>query len=424
MNTIDTVVIGAGHAGLAVSRLLTTAGRDHVVLDRGRVAERWRTERWDSLHLLSPNWMARLPGWSYAGSDPDGFMSTQTLIQYLERYAESFGAPVVSDTTVHELSHAIGGGYRITTSRGTWCARHVVIATGPHGVPRVPDSLASAEVVTSNRYRNPAQLTGGGVLVVGASSSGVQIADELSRAGREVFLAVGRHTRLPREYRGMDIFWWLQNTGRFARTIHGFPDPAAARREPSMQLVGGPTGHRHSHPRNLDLSTLQARGVRLLGRFERMQGARAHFRPDLADNVAAADRNLNRLLDAVDDHIASTGLDAEVWPATRPGLLDVPAPTQSLDLSRERIGTVLVATGYRPDYPWLRLPILAPDGSIRQERGVTAAPGVYVVGQRFQHRRDSGFIDGARHDARTVVRHLLTGSLVEEPSGASEEPAA
>lgn len=422
MNTIDTVVIGAGHAGLAVSRLLTEAGRDHVVIDRGRVAERWRTERWDSLHLLTPNWMTRLPGWYNGGSEPEGFMSVARFVRHLERYAESFGAPVVGGTTVQDLRQANSGGYRLVTDRGTWRARHVVIATGPHGVPQVPAGLGTDEVLTSNGYRNPAELTPGGVLVVGASSSGVQIADELNRAGRHVVLAVGRHTRMPRRYRGMDIFWWLESIGRLSRTIDHVPDPAAARREPSMQLVGRREDERQ--PRDLDLATLQARGVRLLGRFEGMEGPRARFRPDLADTAAAADERMHRVLDAVDEHVACTGLTAEVWPAVRPRRLVIPAAVGFLDLSREGIGTVLVATGYRPDYPWLRLPITGPDGFIRQQRGVTAAPGVYVVGQRFQHRRDSGFIDGARHDAAAVVRHLLTGTTDSASDGLNEEPAA
>jgi putative flavoprotein involved in K+ transport len=422
MKTIDTVVIGAGHAGLAVSRLLTEAGRDHVVLDRGRVAERWRTERWDSLHLLSPNWMTRLPGWYHGGSDQDGFMSAARFVAYLERYAESFGAPVLGGTSVLELSQAGSGPYRLVTDRGTWRARRVVIATGPHGTPRVPAGLGAANVITSNRYRNPARLPAGGVLVVGASSSGVQIADELNRAGRDVTLATGRHTRMPRHYRGMDIFWWLQSTGRLARTIHEVSDPAAARREPSMQLVGRPGEQSRQH--DLDLVSLQAQGVRLVGRFVGMDGARARFQPDLAEHVAAADVKMHRTLDVVDEYVASTGLSAEVMPAVRPRPLELPAPTRFLDLSHERISTVLVATGYRPDYPWLRLPITSPDGSIRQDRGVTAAPGVYVVGQPFQHRRDSAFIDGARHDAGAVVRHLLTGSTGVEPGGLSEEPAA
>ena len=421
MHTIDTVVIGAGHAGLSVSRLLTGARRDHVVLDRGRVAERWRTERWDSLHLLTPNWMTRLPGWYYVGSDPDGHLSAAGLVAHLERYAASFDAPVVGDTTVHELDEGPGG-YRVVTDRGTWRARQVVVATGPHGLPRVPAGLDGVEVLTSNRYRNPARLAPGGVLVVGASASGVQIADELNRAGRDVVLAVGRHTRMPRRYRGMDIFWWLESTGRLARTIDDVPDAAAARREPSLQLVGRPG--EDGHAPDLDLAALQARGVRLAGRLEEMTGSRARFRPDLADQAAAADARMHRFLDAVDDHVGRVGLTTEVLEPVRPQRLVVPAPLRSLNLAREGIGTVLVATGYRPDYPWLRLPITGPDGFIRQERGVTAAPGVYVVGQRFQHRRDSGFIDGARHDALRVVQHLRTGSMSVEAGGRSEEPAA
>jgi putative flavoprotein involved in K+ transport len=426
MNSIDTIVIGAGHAGLAVSRLLTEAGREHVVLDRGRVAERWRTQRWDSLHLLSPNWANRLPGPDrgdyQSDGDPNGFMSAGQFVAHLERYAESFGAPVVGGTTVWELSPATSGQYRLVTDHGTWRARNVVIATGPHGTPRMPAGLGTAQVLMSNNYRNPALLPAGGVLVVGASASGMQIADELSRSGRDVTLAVGRHTRMPRQYRGMDAFWWLETTGRLARTIHEVCDPVAARREPSVQLVGRPGGQ--SHQRDLDLVTLQAGGVRLVGRFDGMQGTKARFRADLAEHVAAADVKLHRLLDSVDEHIARSGLTTEVLPAHRPRRLDVPSPIRLLDLAHERIGTVVVATGYRPDYPWLRLPIIAPDGSIRQDRGVTDAPGVYVVGQRFQHRRDSAFIGGARHDARAVVRHLLTGSTDVTPHELSEEPAA
>ncbi|WUJ75411.1 NAD(P)-binding domain-containing protein [Kribbella soli] len=389
MTTIDTVVIGAGHAGLAVSRLLTEAGRDHVIVDRGRIGESWRTARWDSLRLLSPNWMMRLPQWEYGGPDVDGFLPARRFVRHLELYAESFGAPVVSGATVLELSAAGCGAYRLVTDRGTWRARQVIIATGP-GVPRVPAGLR--EVVTAAAYRNPAQLAPGGVLVIGASASGVQIADELNRAGRGVYLSVGRHTRVPRSYRGKDVFWWLERTGRLARTIDEVRDPASARREPSMQLAG--------RAGELDLVTLQAEAVRLLGRFDGMDGSRARFRPDLAETAASADARMSRLLDALDEYVGDAARG-------RPAALVAPAPRPVVDLHRAGISTVLVATGYRPDYPWLRLPITGPDGQIRQVRGITAAPGVYVVGQRFQHRRDSAFIDGARHDAAYVVQHLL-----------------
>jgi putative flavoprotein involved in K+ transport len=430
MTIIDTVVIGAGHAGLAVSRLLTGAGREHVVLDRGRVGERWRTERWDSLHLLTPNWMTRLPGWSYGGPEPEGYMSARRLVRHLERYAASFAAPVIGDTTVEDLSAGNGRldgldrRWVVGTDHGNWRARHVIIATGPYSAPHVPSGLGrtvAADVLASSRYRTPARLAPGGVLVIGASSSGVQIADELARAGRRVVLAVGRHTRMPRRYRGLDIFWWLHSTGRLARTIDDLPDPSAARREPSLQLIG--RGEPEKYAPDLDLASLQACGVRLIGRLDRIAGSTAHFRSDLADTLAAADLKMRRFLDRVDEYVEHADLADKVWPGVRPRPVEVSAAPNRLDLRREGIGSVLLATGYRPNYPWLQLPITAPDGTIRQYRGVTPAPGVYIVGQRFQHRRDSGLIDGARHDARAVVHHLLAGSG-EAALVPSEESAA
>ena len=426
---IDTVIVGAGHAGLAVSRMLAEAQRDHVVLDRGQVAERWRSERWDSLHLLTPAWMTRLPGWHYAGTDPDGYLSSGELVKYLERYAASFDAPVIPNTTVVEVATSPGPGcarFRVVTDSGTWHARHVVVATGPHGRPHLPSGLPGTSnrvvVLTASSYRNPATLPPGGVLVVGASASGVQIADELSRAGREVAIAVGRHTRMPRRYRGMDSFWWLEATGRLARTIDEMPDIAAARRENSLQLIGRP--ELDLRDRNLDLGILQARGVRLLGRLEGVAGAVATFREDLVHAVSDADRRMHHLLDAVDSYADRAGLSREVMPAVRPREFDIPHPVTRLNLARERIGTVISATGYRPDHPWLRVPVVAPDGSIRQHRGITPTPGLYVVGQYFQHRRDSSFIDGARHDARSVVDHLLGGRALRRPTVATRAPAA
>ena len=413
MPTTDTVVIGAGHAGLAVSQRLTEAGRDHVVLDSGQVAERWRSERWDSLHLLTPNWMTRLPGWDYAGYDLEGYMPVADLVTHLEQYAESFSAPVRTGTTVLSVTPAVSTaahGYRVVTDQGTWTSRNVVVATGPWGKPRIPDGVdttsSDLHLTTASRYRNPGALPDGGVLVVGASSSGVQIADELARAGREVVLAVGRHTRMPRRYRGMDIFWWLQRTGRLSRTIDEVRDPVAARNEPSLQLVG------HNHPNryteDLDLATLAGREVRVTGRLHELHGGVASFAENLPASIAESDRRMHQFLDAVDDHVEQSGLGREVWAPARPRPF-VPhhVPTR-LDLRAEGISTVLLATGYRPHHPWLRVPVSAPDGSIRQHRGVTAAPGLYVVGQRFQHRRDSGFIHGARFDAESVVTHLCS----------------
>jgi putative flavoprotein involved in K+ transport len=422
--TVDTVVVGAGHAGLAVSRLLTDAGRDHVVLDRGHVAERWRTERWDSLRLLTPAWMTRLPGWYPGGRDPERFLSAAELTTYLERYAASFDAPIHAETNVRRVALARGGGYEVRTDAGTWRTRHVVVATGPHGPNRIPVPLADlrgAELVPSSRYRNPDQLAAGGVLVVGASSSGVQIADELARAGREVTLAVGRHTRVPRRYRGLDLFWWLETTGRLGRTIDDVTDPKRARHEPSLQLVG--RADQSNAAADLDLLTLSQRGVRLVGRLQELDGDSVVLDNGLRARADEADRVLCRLLDSFDEYAARTGLARELLAPTRPRPVDPEPGAGRLNLRAERIGTVVLAAGHRPDHSWLALPVTGPDGAIRQYRGVTAAPGIYVVGQRFQHRRDSSFIDGARYDARDVVTHLATGALPAAVE-ASEEPAA
>jgi len=425
LHNIDTVVIGAGHAGLAVSRLLTLHRREHVVLDRGRVGERWRTERWDSLRLLTPAWMTRLPGW-YVADDPDSFLPASRFVRHLERYASSFDAPVVTGTTVERLTTGPDGTYDVHTDQGTWRARSVVVATGPHGTPCVPPAVDRADLplVTSNRYRSPDRLAEGGVLVVGASASGVQIADELARSGRDVVLAVGRHTRMPRRYRGMDIFWWLEATGRLARTIDEMPDAAAARREPSMQLIGRTAGD--AVESEVDLAALQRRGVRLTGRLESLDGGTARFGGELAALTADADRRMSAVLDSIDRYVDRAGLAREVLAPVRPAdVLTSPAPSR-IDLHAEGIRTVVLATGFRPDHSWIDLGITASDGSIRQRRGVTDAPGVYVVGQRFQHRRDSGLIDGARHDAHRIGAHLSTegsaarsgrlGTVAEETS--------
>jgi putative flavoprotein involved in K+ transport len=414
MPTTDTVVIGAGHAGLAMSHALAEAGRDHVVLDRGQVAERWRTERWDSLHLLTPNWMTRLPGWRYDGADSEGYMAVSEFVGHLERYAASFAAPVRTGTTVLSVT-AANPGYVVTTDQETWRTRNVVVATGPWGQPYVPETVDVAgtdlHLTTASRYRNPDALPDGGVLVVGASSSGVQIADELSRAGREVVLAAGRHTRMPRRYRGMDIFWWLERTGRLSRTIDDVRDPGAARTEPSMQLVGHNDPARYTD--DLDLDSLAERGVRLTGRLRGISGGVASFQDNLLASVADSDRRMHRLLDAVDAHVDETGLRAEVWDPIRPRPIRPTGTPAALDLRAEGIGTIVMATGYRPHHPWLQVPVTDTDGTIRQYRGVTPAPGLYVVGQRFQHRRDSGFIDGARHDVQSVGSHICTNSRLD-----------
>ncbi len=409
---VETVVIGAGQSGLAVSRLLTAHGRDHVVLDRGRPGERWRSERWHSLRLLTPNWLTRLPGWSYAGDEPDGFMAAGEVAQYLEDFAADFRAPVVGGTTVHRVARECGG-FRVETSRDAWRARNVVVATGPHAVPRTELPGSELPVIPVTQYREAGSIPDGGVLVVGASASGVQIASELADAGRDVTLAVGRHTRMPRAYRGMDIFWWLHATGSLARIVSR--DGERARLEPSLQIVGAAPG---SHP-GVDLRALSARGVRLTGRLVELSGTKAHFDGSLPWTAAKSDAAMHRFLDRVDEYAAATGLERELEAPLRPrAFVPQPGPL-ALDLRAREIGSIVVATGLRPDYPWLDVPIVGPDGLIAQRRGVTAMPGLYVVGQPMQHRRDSTLIDGARHNALDVVSHLLRSRLSDDVEGAA-----
>jgi len=404
MRRTEAVVIGGGQAGLAMSRCLTDSGVDHVVLERGRVAERWRSERWDSLRLLTPSWQSRLPGFRYEGPDPDGYMRMPEVVDYLERYARSFAAPVEDGTTVLAVERAAAG-YRVRTDRGVWEAPSVVIATGHCDTPVVPGLARhlpdDVVQVVPTRYRNPRPLPEGGVLVVGASATGVQLADEIHASGRPVTLAVGRHTRLPRIYRGKDILWWLDAMGIFDESAGEVFDIGVSRNQPSLQLVGRPD---HA---TLDLPALQARGVRLVGRASGAAGDRVLFDDDLVAHTVAADARLARLLQRIDIYAARTGLDAEVEPPEpfRPFLWPAPAPVE-IDLRDEGIRTVVWATGFRRLYPWLKVPVLDARGEIRHEGGVTPFPGLYVIGLYFLRRRKSSFIDGVGRDALDLTAHL------------------
>jgi putative flavoprotein involved in K+ transport len=400
--SIDTLVIGGGQAGLAASRCLTESDIDHVVVERGRLAERWRSERWDSLRLLTPNWATRLPGWSYRGNQPDGYMTAADVATYLSAYAASFDAPVHEGVAVTSVDWSRSG-FSVRTDHDTWLAHNVIIATGwcdrPH-VPKVANALSpSLTQLTPSAYRNPGQLPSGGVLVVGASASGAQLADELARSGRSVTLAVGRHSRMPRRYRGRDIWWWLDATGTFDLTIDAVRDPAQARAEGSVQLIG------RDSP-DVDLPSLQGLGVRLAGRLVDADGTSVTFADDLATTTHVAETRLRDRLADIDDYIDAHGLSGALMPAAEPASVKVGRPPRHLDLRRAGFSTVIWATGFTRTYPWLRVPVLDARGEIRQRRGVTPVPGLYVLGQRFQHRRNSNFIDGVRHDAAVVVDHI------------------
>ncbi|MEO8693752.1 MAG: NAD(P)-binding domain-containing protein [Acidimicrobiales bacterium] len=409
MRTTRTIVIGAGQAGLALSWHLQAEGHDHVVVDRGDIAERWRSERWDSLRTLTPNWMSRLPGRSYEGNDPDGFMPASQLADGFERYATDFGLPVETRTAVESVTRP-DARYRVVTDRGTLRSDNIVIATGWCDQPRVPH-IASALPhhvlqLPANRYRNPAQVPDGAVLVVGASASGVQIADELLRAGREVIIAVGNHTRVPRRYRGADILRWLERTGDLDRGLGDAADPRAS--EPSLQLSG------RVGAQALDLGTLQDGGARLVGRLESISNERFFFGADLDATLAGADARMRRLLERIDTYVAQQEL---VFDFDRDVIEPVTArPTERfVDVGPRGIRTVVWATGYRRSYPWLHLPVFDHRGEIRHHRGVTMLPGCYTMGMRFQSRRRSTFIDGVRFDAAEIAAHLVSGERLAHP---------
>ncbi len=405
MRYTEVVVIGGGQAGLAMSRRLSDRGIGHVVLERGRVAERWRSERWDSLRLLTPNWLSRLPGHRYEGPDPDGYMTMPQVVAFLEGFAAASGVPVETGTTVLGLERD-GALYRVETDRGTWAAPAVVIATGycdtpfvPEMARRLPDDVVQ---MVPSAYRNPDQLPPGGVLVVGASSSGIQLADEIRVSGRPVTVAVGRHLRLPRRYRGKDILWWMDQMGVLSQRAEDVYDLEVSRQQPSLQLVGRPD---HA---SLDLPTLRRRGVRLAGRLLDVDGATVTFDDDLMAAAAASDAKLAMLLGRIDEFVARSGLESDVQPAQEfePSWPEVGDGPLSLDLRAEGITTVLWATGFKRRYPWLNVPVLDPRGEIRHDGGVTRAPGLYVMGLQFLRRRKSAFIDGVADDAEELAVHL------------------
>ena len=400
-----TVVIGAGHTGLAVSYLLSQRSIDHVVLERGEVANTWRTERWNSLRLLTPNWQTRLPGFAYDGDDPDGFMTMPQIVDLIDRYARLVDPPLHTLTTVTSVRKD-GGDYEIVTDRGVWSCRSVVLATGGFNLPKVPpiaaELPASIDSVTPLDYRRPSDLREGGVLVVGASATGVQLADEIHRSGRPVTVSVGEHVRMPRVYRGKDIRYWFEVTGLSDERYDQVDDIVRARSVPSPQLVGTP------QRLMLDLNSLTGQGVRLVGRLAGIRDGTAQLSGSLHNKCNRSDLKMGRLLLGINEWITENGLDAEYDPPHLYQRTHVEkSPPLSLDLASGEIKTVVWATGYRPDYSWLHIAVFDHRGRLRHDGGVvTDSPGMYRMGLNFLRRRKSSFIHGAEDDARDLVDHL------------------
>jgi putative flavoprotein involved in K+ transport len=373
------------------------------VLERGEVAHSWRTQRWDSLRLLTPNWMTRLPGYAYRGDNPHGYLAASEVAQLIEGYAKETAAPVRANTTVTSVRQAERG-YVVHTDQDSWHARSVVLASGASTVANVPalqhSVPAGITTLTPVDYRNPSQLADGGVLVVGASASGIQIAGELHRSGRPVTLAVGEHVRMPRTYRGTDILWWMDASGLLDERYDQIPDLDRARNLPSMQLVGS------DERTTVDLNSLSRLGVHLAGRLVGIRDGIAQFSGSLPNMFALADLKLGRLLDTIDAWATDAGVDSSA-PPHRFAPTDVPARAPlSIDLRSGEIRTILWATGFRPDLSWLDVSVIDRKGQVRHDGGVTTSPGLYLMGMPFLRRRKSSFIDGAAADAADLSGHL------------------
>ncbi len=404
VETVDTLVVGAGQAGVAMSEHLRRCGIDHLVIERGRIAERWRSARWDSLVANGPAWHDRFPGLEFPGADPDAFVGKEQVADYFEAYARMLDAPIRCGVEVREVRKlARRPGFRIETSTGVIEALSVVAATGPFQNPVIPPLVPETPGLTqihSSQYRNPGQLAEGAVLVVGAGSSGGQIADELMRAGRTVYLSVGPHDRPPRSYRGRDFCWWLGVLGKWDAAT---PGPGA---EHVTIAVSGARGGE-----TVDFRRLAAQGMLLVGRTESCRDGVLTFAPDLVENLDRGDANYLSVLDEADAYAARNGLDLPEDARARAIVPDSPCvtdPILSLDLAKAGIATIIWATGFAADYRWLAVDAFDERGKPKHQRGVSSEPGIYFLGLPWQSRRGSSFIWGVWHDAAFVADHIAT----------------
>ncbi|MGO4680511.1 flavin-containing monooxygenase [Microbacterium sp. 2MCAF23] len=400
---VEVLVVGAGQAGIAMSEHLSRAGVEHLVVERDRIAERWRSWRWDSLVANGPAWHDCFPGLEF-DVDPDAFAGKEQVAEYLVAYAEKFHAPIRTGVEVYSVRrHVNRPGFRVETDEGTIDARYVVAATGPFQRPIIPAVVpqdAGIHQIHSNQYRNPAQLPEGAVLVVGAGSSGVQIADELRRSGREVYLAVGPHDRPPRRYRGRDFCWWLGVLGKWDMAA-----PPVGAEHVTIAVSGARGGH------TVDFRALAATGVTLLGRAGDYEDGVLAIAPDLRANIAAGDANYLSVLDEADAYVLRNGLDLPEEPEAHvigPDPESLTHPILSLDLKAAGIASIVWATGFALDYSWLQIDPGAFDerGRPIHQRGVSAEPGIYFLGLPWQSRRGSSFLWGVWHDARYIADQI------------------
>ena len=399
MRRVHTLVVGAGQAGLATSYHLTRRGIEHVVLERGRIAETWRSRRWDSFTLVGPNWTCALPGAPYVGDEPEGFMRRDELVRFLTDYATRIGAPVQRGVSVERLRPDAAGGWVAQTSAGEWRAHHVVLATGAYQRPRVPENTLAPSILAlhSAEYRSADQLPVGAVLVVGSAQSGAQIAEELAEAGRIVWLASGRCGWLPRRYRGRDNVTWRKEMGLFDQTVDEIPSELRFAAIPIQTGRGG--GH------DLSLRTLAACGVRVLGRCLAVRDMTVILADDVEENLRASDDVAEKFRIATDAYVREKGFAAPEAPPRDEHLPDLDRRT-TLDLCAEGVRAVIWATGYQHDFGWIDVPFCDERGYPLQRRGVTRHRGLYVIGLHVMWTRWSGTIFGVGADASYLVDHI------------------
>jgi len=412
---VETVIVGGGQAGLTLSHMLSKRHRAHVVLERARIAERWRSERWAGLRFQFPNWSVQLPDFPFPHADPEGFATSEEIVDFLTAYADFIAAPVRCGVTVTALRRRDGGAdFYLETSDGPIRASNVVVATGPYQIPIIPALLpedAGLYQVHASRYREPGQLPDGAVLVVGSGASGAQIAEELMRAGRRVYLSVGRHRRLPRRYRSRDLIWWLAAMGLDRTPIE--------KRGPDKTLpliTGAYGGH------TIDFRTFAAQGAVLLGRLESTSGRTLHFAPDLADSLRSGDAAYTAFLDLVDSFVGRQGLDVPEEPGARTMRADpacVMDPVRTLDIDAASIGSVIWSTGYGCDFGWIDLPVLDGRGEPVHRDGITDVPGLYFLGLQWLSRMNSSFLVGVAEDAARLADHIAARSSA--PTGEAHQ---
>jgi putative flavoprotein involved in K+ transport len=415
---VPVAVVGGGQAGLSISWHLVQQGIEHVVLERDTIAHEWADARWDTFCLVTPNWQCQLPGWPYRGEDPEGFMLRDEIVEYVRGYAASFGPPVHEGVAVTSLAPAADGGYLLTTSAGEVAAEQVVLAVGGYHLPVVPPYATAlpGDVVQlhSQQYRNPAQLPEGDVLVVGTGQSGAQIAEDLHRAGRRVHLAVGSAPRIARRYRGRDVVAWLHDMGHYDMPVEQQRDGEAARMGTNHYVTGRDGGH------DIDLRQFALEGMQLYGSLTGVADGRLRFAPNLTEHLDAADRVSENAKDLIDAHLERAGIDAPVEPRCTPVWAPGSDPT-SLDVAA--IGSVVWAIGFRADWSWVRVPVFDGAGYPTHTRGVTAAPGLYVLGLPWLHTWGSGRFSGIARDAEHVAGRIAEVAVSGAPTGLSRSLA-